>query len=227
MYFTASLMYVLSVFFEWDSSVALLFKPMILPAIYFYYWQESAFRPTVLSSLALWLFYIGDMILLIENHNVQIPLMLLNLSAYLIVGYYVTKDLLKIKIPELSNFLVLIVSLVTAFLVSLLYVALSLVFNAADPDFGLLTVYGIVLLLLSLEIFAYYLLKNDTSGFFILMTVISLVISDLFYVLYNYYGQFQVFININAICQVASFYFLVKYFLYKNHYNNNLITDEQ
>jgi len=226
LYFIASLMYVFSIAFQWDSTVTFLFKPMIFPAIYFYYWQESRFKPYLLSSLVLWLFYIGDMMILIDYENVLVPLMLLNLTAYLILGYCVTKDLLKINRPDISSFLIMIVFIVIAFLLSLLYIALSLVFNAADSNFGLLTVYGIALTLLSVEIVTYYILKNDTASFFVLMTIICLVISDLFYVLYNYYDHFQIFININVFCQVISFYFLVKYFLYKSHYNN-LSQDEE
>ncbi|HSD13984.1 MAG TPA: hypothetical protein VLB74_04995 [Flavobacterium sp.] len=222
MYFAASLMYVMSIIFKWDSGVTLLFKPMIFPAIYFYYLQESGFKPSLFPSLILVLFFIGDMVILMEFEHNLVPLMILNMAAYLILAYHVTKDILIIKNPRISNFMILNVCLVIGFLMSLLYIALSLVFNASDPYFGMLLAYGIILMLLSIEIVTYYFLKTNATSFFVLMTIICLGISDLFHVLYNYYDSFSVFININVLCQAASFYFLVKYFLHNNHYNNSL-----
>lgn len=220
LYFAASLVYVLSVVFHWDSIITFLFKPMITPAIYFYYWQESQGKVKLFPSLVIWLFFLGDMLILIEYENLLVPLMLLNLIAYLILGFYVTKDLLKIKNPEISSYTLLIICIVVAFLLSLLYAALTLVFSASDSNYGLLMVYGLSLVLLGIEAVVYYVLKNNTAGFFLLITVLCFVICDLFYVLYNYYSQFEVFVYINVFCQAISFYFLVKYFLYREHFNN-------
>lgn len=220
LYFAASLVYVLSVVLHWDSIITFLFKPMITPAIYFYYWQESQGKVKLFPSLVIWLFFLGDMLILIEYENLLVPLMLLNLIAYLILGFYVTKDLLKIKNPEISSYTLLIICIVVAFLLSLLYAALTLVFSASDSNYGLLMVYGLSLVLLGIEAVAYYVLKNNTAGFFLLITVLCFVICDLFYVLFNYYSQFEVFIYINVFCQAISFYFLVKYFLYREHFNN-------
>lgn len=228
LYFTASLMCVLSVAFQWDSMIILLFKPMIFPAIYFYYWQESSFRPYLLSSLVLLFFYVGDMIVLIDSQNVVLPIMLLNLSAYLILVYSVGKDLLGIGKPEISNFMILSFSIPVIFLLGLIYIALSLVFNASDTTyFSLMVLYGVVLAMLSITIITYYILKNNTAGFFILTAVFCLITSDLFHILYNYYEQFHLFTIINVFCQIISFYFIVKYFLYKSHYNLVLSHDEE
>ncbi|UOK42091.1 MULTISPECIES: hypothetical protein [Flavobacterium] len=226
LYFAASLMYVLSIAFQWDDTFALLFKPMIFPAIYFYYWQESKSKPQLMSSLILLLFFVGDMIILVDSKNLLIPLILSNLFAYSILTFSVTGDLLKIKNPEISNLKILTVFTVITILVSLLYFAMSLVFNASGSNFSLMMVYGIVLMLLSITILIYYVLKSDTASFFVLMTIICFIISDLFHILYNYYEHFQVFININVCCQVISFYFLVKYFLHQSSYTSQLNYEE-
>jgi hypothetical protein len=220
LYFTASLVYVLSIALHWDNIITFLFKPMITPAIYFYYWQESKGKVRLFPSLVLLLFYIGDMMILIEFDDLLVPLMIINLMAYLILGFYLTKDLLRINNPKISSQLILIICIVIAFLLSLLYVGLSLVFSASDSNYGLLSVYGATLVLLGVETVAYYILKNNSAGFFISIGVLCLVICDLFYVLYNYYAKLQVFININILCQAISFYFIVKYFLYRKHPNS-------
>lgn len=227
LYFAASLVYVLSIVLHWDSSITFLIKPMITPAIYFYYWQESKGKVRLFPSLVLWLFFVGDMLILIEYDNLLVPLMLLNLIAYLIIGFYVTKDLVTIRNPEISSYTLLIVSIVVAFLLSLLYGALTLVFTASDSNYGLLMVYGVTLVLLGIEAVTYYVLKNNTAGFFLLIAVLCFVICDLFYVLYNYYSQFDVFININIFCQAISFYFVVKYFLYRQHLNSVLSNHDE
>jgi len=221
LYFTASLVYVISNVLNWDEVITLFFKPMIAPAIYFYYWQESKEKIILLPSLILLLFYIGDMMILIEYENLLVPLMFLNLAAYLLLGFYLTKDLLRIKNPEISSYNILIICIVIGFLLSLLYAALTLVFSTSDSNYGLLTVYGITLALLGVETVAYYVLKNNTAGFFLLIAVLCLIICDLFYVLYNYYAQFDVFKNINIFCQAISYYYVVKYFLYRERLSIN------
>lgn len=220
LYFTASLVYVLSIVLEWDSVITFLFKPMIAPAIYFYYWQESKGKVHLIPSMVLLLFYIGDMMILIEYENLLVSLMILNLIAYMFLGYYMTKDLLRINNPKLSGHAILIICLIIVFLLSLLYLALSIVFKSSHENYGLLIVYGVTLVLLGIETVTYYILKNDEASFFILLTIFSLVISDLFYVLYNHYAQFNVFVNINVFCQVLSLYFVIKYFLYRWHHNS-------
>lgn len=219
LYTIAVVVYVSSVAFHWDSVFTFLFKPIITPAIFFYYWQESDGKIKLLPSLVIWLFYIGDMMILIEYEDILVPLMLLNLVAYLLIGYYLTKDLLRINNPEISSYVILIVCIVFAFLLSLLYAALTLVFNASDSNYGLLSVYGITLVLLGIETVVYYILKNNSAGFFLSMGVLTLVICDLFYVLYNYYAKLEVFIVINVSCQALSFYFIVKYFLHRDSHN--------
>lgn len=216
LYFASCLVYIFSVAFHWDATVTLLVKPIITPAIYFYYWLESNGKVGLLPTLAIWFFFIGDMLILIEYNNLLIPLMLLNLAAYLIMGYYLTKDILKLKNPEISSHTILIVCLVIAFLLSLLYAALTLVFTTSDANYELLTVYGIILVLLAIEAVLFYIIKSNQAGFFLAISVLCLVICDLFYVLYNYYAQLEVFIIINVSCQAFSFYFIVKYFLYRN-----------
>ncbi|MCG2612024.1 hypothetical protein LZZ90_10945 [Flavobacterium sp. SM15] len=220
LYFASCLVYVFSVAFHWDAAITLLVKPIITPAIYFYYWQESSGRVGLLPSLVIWFFFIGDMLILVEFENLLIPLILLNLSAYLIIGYYLTKDILRLKNPEISSHTILIICLVIAFLLSLLYAALTLVFTSSDANYELLAVYGIILVLLAIETVLFYILKNNQAGFFLAISVLCLVVCDLFYVLYNYYAQLEVFIIINVFCQAFSFYFIVKYFLYRNELLN-------
>lgn len=226
LYFAASMVYVLSVALNWDSVITFLVKPMITPAIYFYYWQETKGKVGLAPSLVLWLFYIGDMMILIEYEEILVPLMTLNLTAYLILGFYLTKDLLRVKNPQIGSSTILIICIVVFFLLSLLYAALTLVFSATDTNYGLLVVYGITLVLLAVETVAYYILKNDTASFYLLITILCLVICDLFYVLYNYYATLTVFININIFCQAISFYFLVKFFIYRNEDDNPIVTYE-
>lgn len=227
LYFTASLVYMLSIVLKWDAIITFIFKPMIAPAIYFYYWQESKGKVALLPSLVMLFFYIGDMMILIEYEDLLVPLMILNLIAYLFIGFYLTQDLLRLKNPKISSYAILIICLVIVFLLSLLYVGLSLVFNATDANYGLLLVYGITLVVLGIETVTFYVLKNDQASFFLLLAIFCLVVSDLFYVLYNHYARFNVFVDINVFCQVISFYFIIKYFIYRRKQYIPLSYDEE
>jgi len=137
------------------------------------------------------------------------------------------QDLLRLKNPKISSYAILIICLVIVFLLSLLYVGLSLVFNTTDANYGLLLVYGITLVVLGIETVTYYVLKNDQAGFFLLLAIFCLVVSDLFYVLYNHYARFNVFVDINVFCQVISFYFIIKYFIYRRKQYIPLSYDEE
>ena len=192
---------------------------MMMPAILFYYWQECRGKIKIIPVLVLLFFYIGDMLILIEYENLLVPLMLLNLIAYFLIGYYLVKDLLAIKNPEVSLHTVLIVCIVIGFLLSLLYAALKLVFDTSDSNYGLLTIYGVTLVLLGIGTVIYYVLRSDSASFYLSITMLCLVLCDLFYVLYNHYAPLDVFININVFSQSVSFYFIVKYFLAREEQN--------
>lgn len=219
MYLVASLIYVVSVGFHWDESVRFLFKPMMMPAILFYYWQESKGKVEVIPIIILMLFFIGDILILITYQDLLVPLMLMNLMAYLLLGYYLVKDLLTVKKPEVTLYMVLIVCIVTGFLLSLFYAALLLVFDTSDINYDLITIYGITLMLLGIGTVIYYMLKGDSASLYLSITMACLVLSDLFYVLYNHYTPFDVFIIINVFSQSASFYFIIKYFLARGEQN--------
>lgn len=227
LYFAASLVYVLSIVFHWDTVITLLVKPMITPAIYFYYWQMTKGKVGVIPSLVIWLFFIGDMMILIEYEDILVPLLILNLTAYLLMGFLVTSDLLRIKKPYLTSYTIMIICIVILFLLSLLYGALTLVFTASHANYGLLVVYGITLVLLSVESVAYYSMRNNSTSFYLLIGMLCFVICDLFYVLYNYYAPLEVFIDINVFCQAVSFYFIVMYFISQREISNPEIAYEQ
>lgn len=219
LYLVSSLIYVLSVILHWDESITFLFKPMIMPAILFYYWQECKGKVKIIPVLVLLLFFIGDMLILIAYDNLLVPLMLLNLVAYFLLGYFLLKDILKLKNPEITLYSVLIVCIVIGFLLSMLYVVLKLVFDTSDSNYGLLTVYGVTLVFLEIGSVVYHILKNDASSFYLSIAVLCLVLCDVFYVLYNHYAPLEVFININVFSQAVSFYFIVKYFLEREEPN--------
>ncbi|WP_313808278.1 hypothetical protein [Flavobacterium sp.] len=223
LYLLSSLIYVLSVALHWDELITFLFKPMMMPAILFYYFQENKGNVNFFAILVLVLFFAGDMLILIEVDSLLAPLMLINLSAYLIIGFFLVRDLLLVKNPQISAYMIAIICLVICFLLSLLYVALKLIFDKSDANYELLTVYGIVLFLLSLGTVFLHLIKGDTSAFYLAITMLCLVLCDLFYVLYNYYMKLPVFININVFLQSISFYFIVKYFLSRTE--SNLISE--
>lgn len=221
LYFLSSLVYVLSVALHWDNAITFLFKPMIVPAILFYFWQESRGRIGILPFLFFFFFYVGDMLILIEFDDLLVPLMLLNLISYLILGYYLTLDVLKIKRPEITAYSIAIVFIVFFFLLCLLYVALQMVFNEEHSNYFLLVFYAFTLVLLGILTTVFYVVKSNAAGFNLIIAMICLVICDLFYVLYNHYLALEAFININVFCQVVSLYFLVKYFLLRKDVNNS------
>ncbi|MEW5675781.1 hypothetical protein ABGT15_05670 [Flavobacterium enshiense] len=212
LYSFASFLFIISVVFDLET-LSMLFKPMIAPAIYFYYWQKSNGKVSVIFSLILFLFYCGDMMILIQYENLFVPLMLMNLVAYLLLFKFLVEDLMLLRENRIHSSNIFSIIIFTLFLLSLLYMGLKLIFDASSENYGLITFYGITLFLLGLQTTFLYIMNNSSSNVFLAITTLCFIMSDLFYVLYNYYLNLDIFIFINVSCQVISFYFLVNYIL--------------
>ncbi|MGX7666160.1 hypothetical protein [Flavobacterium pedocola] len=220
LYCVASFIFIFSIVFEMGT-LSMLFKPMIVPAIYFYYWQQSNGKVSVIFSVILLMFYCGDMMILIQLDNLFVPLMIMNLIAYVLLFKFLIEDLIALRENRIHSSNLFSIIIFTLFLLSLLYVGLKLIFDTSSENYSLITIYGLTLFLLGLQTVFLYILNNSKSNIFLAITVLCFIMSDLFYVLYNYYYDLSIFTYINVVCQVASFYFLVNYILSRKAISQN------
>lgn len=203
-----------------DSELLLLVsKPMIIPAVYFYYLTKAK-KVDFLFTLVILLNFIGDTIILLKIKDplfVMVPYYL----SYLILIWFIVVDILKTKGINMTNILLsLLVLIGHAFM---LYLVLDLQTMDGKKFILPFSIYGVTLsLMVTLSVYN-YLSDKSISGFYMLIACGCCLVSDVFYVLYNEHFHIPILSYINSAMQFFTYIFLVKYMLYRKNAGKALI----
>lgn len=214
LYVISYILYLIFFRLKIDKEVALLFKPMILASVIFYYYFSSENKKkNGIHYVILGVLFIADNVnLLMETIFYQLAL-----SLYLVVlfifMYLILKDskLLK-KGSKIDKYLgvVTIIGIVSFLLLKIvsLYV-IKHKFHSYYFVTNYIIVFGTVL------VFSFYnFFKHKTfSSRFLLLTLMSLFLSDVLYVINQYYYTNKAFIIIACLVELPCYYFLVNYFI--------------
>jgi len=215
----ALILYVLSGLFYLVAAIANLdhlapiVKPIIIPSIFFYYWQEQEGKISFWSSMILLLLFISGILNLFYDEKSFFFVVLCNLLAYCILLSFVLKNIFELKFyfPDKINLSYMV--LMFLFFLSLLYISLVLMFDLKFELYLLIIVYGISSVSFGSLATILYTLQQNQTNFFLMMTSFTFIVSDLFFVMYHYYYNFTFFMGISILSYVVSFYVLVHYFL--------------
>lgn len=208
------ILYFFSALLQLDS-LEVLVKPLFLPVLLYYYIKKSRgdFQNRVVVSFVF--YYIAEMLVLNDGEQFYLISVSFFLVPYLILLYFVIKDLiplLKSKGHNKINALVVFVLLLLVFL----YVSIMSILETQSVfEKILLDTYGFVLLLLGVFAMSLYLLKHSVSNLFLIMTVIAFIVSDMFYIFIVKIEYNWVFKSVNLISQLLSYYFFVTFSLIK------------
>ena len=137
------------------------------------------------------------------------------LIPYLILLYYVVRDLIPLLKSKGYYKINVLVVFVLLFLVFLYVSIMSILETESLFERILLDTYGFVLMLLGFFAIALYLLKHSVSDLFLVMTVIAFILSDMFYIFIVKIEYNWVFKSVNLISQLLSYYFFVTFSLIK------------
>lgn len=185
-----------------------LLKPIIVPAIYFYYLQIENYSPKFWFSIVILLSYISDMIVLFYFTNDEVPIAILNMAIYIILIFYFLKQA-NVKSFKGIKIIVFLISSVT--LIFIANIVLSLMESLDDTKFTMYIFYGVILsMLTSIAIFN-HLNSSNYSSFYGLMICICCIFTDIFFVIYNFYMRLEIFILINLAAQFISYYYMVNF----------------
>lgn len=203
-----------------DSELLLLVsKPIIIPAVYFYYLTKAK-KVDFLFTLVILLNFIGDTIILLKIRDplfVMVPYYL----SYLILIWFIVGDILKTKGVNLAN--VLLSFLVLVGHAFMLYLVLDLQTIDGKKFILPFSIYGVTLsLMVTLSVYN-YLSDKSISGFYMLISCGCCLVSDVFYVLYNEHFHIPILSYINSAMQFFTYIFLVKYMLYRKNAGRALI----
>lgn len=212
LYFIVSLLYLFSIIID-NENLSLITKPIIIPSIVFFYFLETKKNVNYWFVMSLFLFFIGDMLYLINDKEFFELGLFVFLMPYLIVLAFIFEDF---KLLDKKR---LITQLNLSFLIvffALLYIAISLLnvlSEGFNEDFLYFVFFGIELFFMGIFTALLYLAQGKSRNFFLMFAVISFIISDIFFVINKaIYGL----LVLNVVCvfsQTISYFFYVKYML--------------
>lgn len=188
----------------------LITKPTIIPAIFYYYLttKKSAVDPVFLLVLAL--NFIGDTIAMLKFEQQTLLLMIPFFLSYLFILKFVVQDVRKLKWITASG------CISAAVFIFLMYVLKELIgmFSDSNPELIWPVVfYGIILGTIATISVYCYAVKITPSNFFMLMFVLTSVVSDVFYMLFEFIYKISFLNYFEFAAQLFSYFFLVKYFV--------------
>ncbi|MFT3795948.1 lysoplasmalogenase family protein [Flavobacterium sp.] len=205
LYFVACITALFAIIID-NELLLLLSKPMIIPAVYFYYLTKTK-RVDFLFTMVIILSFIGDTVILLKITDplyVMVPYYL----SYLILIRFIVLDMLKAKV-NLNN--VLLSILVAAGHALMLYLVLDLQSMEGRKFIVPFSIYGITLsLMVTLSVYN-YLAGKSISGFYMLVACGCCLVSDVFYVMYNEHFHIPILSYINSGMQFFTYIFFVKY----------------
>lgn len=207
MYAFASILTIISTVLSCDS-LTFFIKPIIVPAVFYYYMQKNDFRVNWLFFLGVASSYASDMIVLLEHRENQITITLLNLLTYIIMFYFVMHDFTPKKIG-LKKTIYFIGNLVS--FLGIVYIMLTLISELSAISLVLYIIYGFTIsLLMSLAIIN-HVVSHNLKTFYGLLMCICFVTTDVFYVVYNFYVNMIVFLVLNLAVQFLSYFYMMRY----------------
>lgn len=190
-----------------------LVKPIVIPAIYFYYLQYRYKRVNWWFSIAILACFVGDMILLIDPQFEILWIIFSFIICYIILIKFGIEDLVPQKLTVYNiGFGVISV----CFLLFVIFSIIDLIEPKSTERYVIFLFYGICLLVLTvISLFNFFSDASKAALYFSIMAL-CIVISDVFYSFYHFIEPLQMFNYINIFFQLASYYCMVSYFLVRN-----------
>jgi|GEM_PF-1114593 hypothetical protein len=195
-------------------------KSMLIPVLFFYY-IGNVEKLDFLSIAYLFFNFVGDSIGIFDfKDEIQ----------YLIIPFFICNVLLIfIMLKRIERFRVTIFNLISMLIVSLflgyLWYTIVDIFKFTGGLQVKVAIYGIALFLISF-LAAYKIInKVNTSNLYLLLCASFVLISDVFYILYNFQAKLLIFDSIHFSCQIFSYLFFVNFII--NREKLSLIINKQ
>ena len=213
-YIVVCILYFFSSLLQLDS-LEVIVKPLFLPVLLFYYIKSinGNFQNRVVVSFIF--YYLAEMLVIYDSEQYYLISVLLFLIPYVILLYFVVKDLSHILKQNDYNKINFIVFFVFAFLIYLIISVFLIIETESIIERFLLYFYGFILLLLAFFSVITYVLRYSAANLFLVMTIIAFIVSDMFYIFIVKVENNWVFKSVNLITQFLSYYFFVTYSLIK------------
>lgn len=184
---------------------------IVLVVALIFFVQDSKFSPVV-ATLLLLSFFGETYYLYVKSYTETIPIVLflcINL-IFLVLSWLDVKE----KEWSQAEFFKLVVLM--GLLGALAYIILSLDLKNTDVNFILYIIYSIVFVVMFILSFANFVKTHQKSSLYLVLFGLSVFISDLSYLLNNYFIKLA-FLRIGGnLSQVLGYYLMLNYFLERN-----------
>lgn len=194
-----------------NNTVLLLSEAFIIPSLAFYYFVEAK-KINLLLCLILLFSFIGDSIGLMDFDNEIL---------FLLVPFFISNVfLLIVMIRNLERFKFQVFNLLAMIIIS---VFLSFLWYSVVDLFSLeedIVIYAVEIFGASLFFLAFFASYNvifrvNLANLCLMIATACVLISDVFYVIFNFQNQLVVLDSIHFAAQMVSYFFIVKYVLLK------------
>jgi hypothetical protein len=185
-------------------------KPIIVPVIFVYYLYQSDFKIRGTFTSILILSFASDMTSIFEIEKGQLFVIILNLAINLLFLKSFLKDYFKlnsVNFRQIINGSSILLSLLV-----IVVICLTLIPNLSLGKMIYYLFYGFILALMSTIAIYNSILNNNLKIFYAVVVSITFIITDVFYVLYNFYLPMKIFLLVNLGIQFTSYFFTVNYF---------------
>ncbi len=209
LYIVAAVLAMVAKVFD-DELLMLITKPMVVPAIFYYYLQAKTRNLNLAFSLALGLFFTADMITLLFGPGGILLVMACGMGSYLIMTYFAVTDMM---VPKLTPFNGLAMLALLGSMGYWLYSILSLGIEAVNAHYSFYLSYGIVLALLVGISFFGILARTTAVSVNLSLMALFMLVSDLFYSIHKFAMPMPLLDHLNLVAQFASYFFMVRYFV--------------
>ncbi len=184
---------------------------IVLVVALIFFVQESKFSPVV-ATLLLLSFFGETYYLYVKSYTETIPIVLFLCINLIFLGL----SWLDVKEKEWSQAEFFKLVVLMGLLGALAYIILSLDLKNTDVNFILYIIYSIVFVVMFILSFANFVKTHQKSSLYLVLFGLSVFISDLSYLLNNYFIKLA-FLRIGGnLSQVLGYYLMLNYFLERN-----------
>ena len=191
--------------------------PLIIPALFFYYFAEIKKIKIIICLFLLSNFFLNALVLMDFENELYYMIPSFFVSNLLIIIVMI-KNLEKFKLNFLNITSLIIIG---AFLSYILLIFLE-IFSIEESNLKILVaIFGSQLLILPLLASFNIIWKINISNLFLMMCASCILVSDIFYVIFNFQNQLLVIDTIYFSCQLFSYFFFIKYVLVREQNKKN------
>ena len=218
-YFTFVMVSTLANFMEWNG-LKLLTKPLIIPALTFYY-LGNVKKVELLPALFLFFCFVGDSVALMDFEGEILYLM----GPFFCANLIVTSMAWKARENwHWDGFNIISMLVAIAFLFYLWKTVVSFFEDDVNSMQTYVGIFGLSLVAMN-TITAYNCIwRMRLSHLYLLLAAVAILVSQVFYVIYNFEFRLVVLDTIHFVCQNLSYLFLVLFVMHSppHRWNNSL-----